>query len=484
MKLTTLSRLFNDSLIYGIGGILAKGVAFLTIPIYTHIFSTSEFGRIELISVISSFFSAILTMGLDSAQSMYFFKHKNDGRDIQSNIISAILQWRIIIGFILVIIVTITSPLINKYFFDEPVSHICFILAFTNVFFCQLLVQSTEVLRLLFKPWSYILITFSQTILGALFILLFVIYFDYNIKGYFLGLLMSSAIMAVVGWIFVRKYINFRKYHFDWWPKLLRFGAPLVPASLGLYFMSSLDRWFVQYFHGNEALGLYALGAKFSMLMSLAVEIFRKAWWPIAMDAMHGVDGPEVFRMISRLYLSLGIIVIILLTSISPWLVEFLAPTAYLDAWPIIGILGWQAMFYGYFLIAAAGLTKVEKTYLYPILMGCALFLGFVMNCILVPRFGIIGASLATAITYLVWILISIFVSERFWSIGLLNRIFFVQITLGVLTCSLLLLDKFEVIVKIISTTVSLSLLIRISLETETILLIKSKLLKPSKKNY
>ena len=96
-------------------------------------------------------------MGLDSAQSMYFFKHKNDGRDIQSNIISAILQWRIIIGFILVIIVTITSPLINKYFFDEPVSHICFILAFTNVFFCQLLVQSTEVLRLLFKPWSYIL---------------------------------------------------------------------------------------------------------------------------------------------------------------------------------------------------------------------------------------------------------------------------------------------------------------------------------------
>ena len=28
------------------------------------------------------------------------------------------------------------------------------------------------------------------------------------------------------------------------------------------------------------------------MLIALSVEIFRKAWWPIAMDAMHGDDGP------------------------------------------------------------------------------------------------------------------------------------------------------------------------------------------------
>ena len=40
------------------------------------------------------------------------------------------------------------------------------------------------------------------------------------------------------------------------------FGAPLVPADLALYFMNSADRWFVQYFHGEEALGIFAVGAK------------------------------------------------------------------------------------------------------------------------------------------------------------------------------------------------------------------------------
>ena len=47
--------------------------------------------------------------------------------------------------------------------------------------------------------------------------------------------------------------------------------------------MSTADRWFIQYYHGLK-LGLFAVGAKFTMLMVLAVDTC-KAWWPIAMDA-------------------------------------------------------------------------------------------------------------------------------------------------------------------------------------------------------
>ena len=59
--------------------------------------------------------------------------------------------------------------------------------------------------------------------------------------------------------------------------------------------MSTADRWFIQYYHGSDVLGLFAVGAKFSMIITLAVETFRKAWWPIAMEAMHNSDGAEIF---------------------------------------------------------------------------------------------------------------------------------------------------------------------------------------------
>ena len=69
--------------------------------------------------------------------------------------------------------------------------------------------------------------------------------------------------------------------------------------------------------------------------MALAVETFRKAWWPISMDAMQSDDGPETFRMISRLYMGLGVAAVIILTLLSPWLVRLLTAPAFHSAWPI-----------------------------------------------------------------------------------------------------------------------------------------------------
>ena len=74
--MSRLKQLGKDSVIYGIGGILAKAVSFLLLPVYTRIFSPDEYGTIEMLTVICSFLSSILVLGMDSAQSMYFFKLK------------------------------------------------------------------------------------------------------------------------------------------------------------------------------------------------------------------------------------------------------------------------------------------------------------------------------------------------------------------------------------------------------------------------
>ena len=66
----------KETLIYGFGGILSKSIGFILIPVYTRIFTPSDYGTLEMMAVIISFISAILTMGLDSAQSFFFFEQK------------------------------------------------------------------------------------------------------------------------------------------------------------------------------------------------------------------------------------------------------------------------------------------------------------------------------------------------------------------------------------------------------------------------
>ena len=423
-----LKQLGKDSIIYGIGGALARGISFFLLPVYTRIFTPIDYGTIEMLSVMNSLLAAVLVMGMDSAQSMYFFKNKEEGRETQGRIISSILQWRLFWGTAIVLIATSLTPLLNALFFNGKLGWEYFAIAFFGTLFAQIMTQSAEVMRLLYRPWGYIGITLAQSLLAATLVLTAVLVFDQGILGFFLGTAAASIGAAALGWFRIREYLTFKRLHMDWWPQLVRFGAPLVPAGLAMYLMNTADRWFIQYYHGEEALGIFAVGAKFALLMAVGVETFRTAWWPIAMDAMHSDDGPETFRIISQLYMGLGVAAVIILTLLSPWLVRLLTAPAFHSAWPVVGILAWQALFYGFFLIASAGIWKAEKTYLNLYLMGGAAIIGLFLNWALVPTYGGVGAALATVITFFGWVVGSLVISERLWLVSFPVKLFLIQI--------------------------------------------------------
>lgn len=90
--MSKLKQLGKDTVVYGLGGVFAKSVAFLMLPVYTRIFTTANYGTIEMLTVISGFLGANLVMGMDSAQSMYFFKYQEEGKALQARLVSAILQ--------------------------------------------------------------------------------------------------------------------------------------------------------------------------------------------------------------------------------------------------------------------------------------------------------------------------------------------------------------------------------------------------------
>ena len=298
--------------------------------------------------------------------------------------------------------------------------------------------QSVEIFRLLYRPWFYIGLTTANAALSAALILIFVLGFDQSIFGYFLGNTIAALAVAMLGWYMSRDYLDFSKWHRAWWPQLFKFGSPMLLAGLAFYAMSSADRWFVQHYHGAEALGLYAVGAKFALIVMLVIETFRKAWWPIAMDAMHSDNGPENFRMIARLFMGLGVASVVYLTFLSPWLVSWMTGSKFHGAYRIVGILAWQSLFYGFFMIGSAGIWKAEKTYITAILMGITGVINILLNFLLVPKYGGMGAALATAVAYFFWNIISLVVSERYWRVGFPVALILGQIGLGSVAVALL----------------------------------------------
>jgi len=427
-----LKQIGKDSIVYGLGGIIAKGINFLLLPVYTRIFPPSEYGIIEMLTILNGFLAMLLGMGMDSAQSFYFFEQKLNGQRAQSSVVTAIFQWRLTWGLVIVVCATLLSPLLNRFFFNGQLSWEYFAIAFAGSFFFQIMLQSAELFRLLYNPWKFISITFSQTVIAAVVALLLIIEFGYGIKGYFIGSLTGAFIAAISGWFLVKNFLDLGRWHREWWPRMLKFGAPLVPAGLAMYILNTSDRWFVNYFAGPDALGIYAVGAKFAMFVTLAVTTFRQAWWPVAMDAMHSQEGPLLFRTIGRFYLGCGSIAVVMLTAVSPYLVRLLAAPNYYYAYPLVGVLSWYAVFYGFYLIGAGGIWKAEKTILTPLLMGFAAIMNILLDIVLVPKFGGMGAAAATSFSFAIWTILSVAVSERLWKINYDYLILGIQVLIGV----------------------------------------------------
>ena len=430
-----LKQLAKDSVVYGFGDIAGKAILFLLLPVYTRIFAPAEYGAIETLTILVNFLSIFLMMGMDAAQSFYFFEQKNLGKIAQAKLVTAIIQWRLIWGGVMVILAALLSPLLNLFLFGGQLSWEYFAIAFSGALFLQLAGQTTEVFRLLYKPVKYIAISLLCVVVSSLISFLLVFYFRWGIIGYFTGTCLGAGMAAIFGFWLIRDYLDFSRLHKEWWPKLLKFGTPLIFSALAMYALNNTDRWFIIHYYGQGELGIYAVGSKFVIFILVAVNAFRAAWWPMAMDMLHSVDGPKLFQAVARLYLGLGVIYVVVLTYLSPLLMKFLSGPAYHSAYPIIGTLSWYAIFYGFFLIVSVGIFKKEKTVFLSIPMGIAVLANIVLDIYFVPRFGGTGAAIATSISFFVLVFIILVISERFWPVNYSLGIFALQIGVGIAAC-------------------------------------------------
>ena len=120
--INTLKKLKSDLIVYGLGGALINSIHFFMLPIYTRLFNPGEFGEIEMVLVVTGLLKIFYNLGLDSAQSILFYKYKLDQkRLISSNFTIPFDIWRSYTAFILHLISSVKQidfkSISKQYFF-------------------------------------------------------------------------------------------------------------------------------------------------------------------------------------------------------------------------------------------------------------------------------------------------------------------------------------------------------------------------------
>jgi O-antigen/teichoic acid export membrane protein len=411
-KFKTLAK---DSFTYSFGIVLGNIIGFFLIPIYTRIFSPEQFGTIDVLLSINGFLVTFLALSTDSSMTRYFYD--SDDFAYRKKIISTVFTFRLLWGIVIVAICALSVNLFNHFLFAESVPVFYFYIVFLAAFFGVILSVSTTLYRLLMQPKRYITITILQSLLAPVLIIFFVIYVGLGIFGYLLGYSLAILLLCVFSYIQLHQYLAL-EYSPDLMKKVLLFGIPLMPTTISIWIINFSDRFFLIQFAGLAAVGLFAIGSKISLSIGLITSAFRLSWTPYAQSIVNHSDAKHFFQMVSLAYIVGLSFVILILTGLSKIVLQVFTTPEYYDGYVVIGILAYSAVFYGFYTISSLGTWFAEKTAYVTVAIVLSAICNIILNFLLIPVYGILGAAIATLFGQIFGNVIVLYIGEHVYPIG------------------------------------------------------------------
>ena len=197
-------ELIKNTGIITIGKICTQMISFFLLPLYTAVFSTEEFGIVDLFNTIVAFLLPILTIQIDQALFRFLIDARDNEEDKTKLITSAFSL--VIIGIIAysVIFVCIAPFISNEY------KYFLLINVFANILSTLML----QVARGLGNNKEYSIGSFIVAAFTVILNVLFIVVLKLRVEGMFLAIFIANIMAAIYLLISKKtyKYISFKLF--------------------------------------------------------------------------------------------------------------------------------------------------------------------------------------------------------------------------------------------------------------------------------
>lgn len=387
-----LRALVKDSAIYAVGTIASRLVGFIMIPVYTRVLTPADYGVIETIVRVVDIISLILALGLAEALLRHYYLAKDE--EALRRLIGTTLALNIGVMVVGAIVVLPLSPWLTRLAFGHDRYSL-----YVTVSLISMLVGNFGQLPMTLwraegKAWRYTVVSVASLFTHLTTNIIFVVWLRWGVWGVVL-----SGLVNATAWSTVLGAITWRRYGLQWdmgWLKpVLRYGLPLVPASLSQFVLHFSDRFFLTRYATEAELGLYSLAYRFGMLVAVFIHVVARAWAPWAFQV--AVQGGEEFvqRGIS-LVLTASAMVVTWVSLVGPTLLHIVASAQFWPAGDYVSVLAVAYWFFNAYEPLSVGVRLAQKTELLAAANIFAAVVCLLLNILLIPNFGVQGAIWST----------------------------------------------------------------------------------------
>jgi len=410
-----LLRLSRHSIIYSFGVVVSQLVSFLLLPVYTRYLTVSDYGIFEIFQVTLSVLSIIFVMGLSSALFRSYFNYDDEER--RRAVVSTAFVFLTVTSILFTLLMVSLASRFSSLLFDSDEYVFYFQLIFLTVLCDVGIVIGLSVFRAREESVKYALVTLARFVISASLTVVFVVALDRGVRGILEAGLIAAALIycSLIVSIVRRAGFSFSTAELK---RMLSYGLPLVPAGLAAWVLTMADRFYLQFLSTPEDLGLYSLGYKFGLpVQVLIVGPFQLAWAPFMFSIAKESNAREIYSRVLTYFVLVAMFVALALSALSREFVAVMSTPAFHDAYKVVPLIALSYVLYGCYFIFAVGINLEGKTkYVALVALGAAV-LNLGLNYLLIPDHGMMGAAVATVISYTMLPIGSFLLSQRYYRI-------------------------------------------------------------------
>jgi O-antigen/teichoic acid export membrane protein len=423
-----LRRLATTGAAYTAASIASKLIAVALLPLYTRYLTLEDYGAAEVMFAAVVTASIVVRLGVIEALLRFYYKEDEDpGRVVATSF--AALFWLSTVTALAAL--PFAGP-ISEALLNEPAADLARI-SIGGLWVLTMVEYLLTLFRLEERARAFFVTTILNVLAAIVLTVVLVVGAEEGARGLLIGSYGSGAVVALA-LIWIHRCRLSLRVDRSLLRRLMRFGLPTMPAELSLYMLNFVDRIILVRSAGTTAVGLYSLAVKFAQGVNVLVRGFQLAWPPLAYSIRDDGEARRAYAVVVTWFAAGCAFVVTGMWLLSRWIVRALAAPEFFGSYKAIGLVATGVTLYALYLVLVVILGRTGRTEFNFPATAAALIVNVVLNLLLVPPLGIVGAGLALVASYLVVLALMYGFSQRLFPVpyewGRLARIVLVSATL------------------------------------------------------
>ncbi|MDD2344559.1 MAG: polysaccharide biosynthesis C-terminal domain-containing protein [Bacteroidales bacterium] len=430
--MNSLKQLAGQTVIYGVSSILGRLLNYLLVPLHVYIFTDpGEYGVVGELYAWVSLLIVLLMYGLETAFFRYNELNENKNTVFGTAFIS--------------ILVTSALFITAAFIFLEPIAEVMkyesnpeYIKWFSIIIVMDVLSTIPFArLRSQNRAKRFALIKIAGIISNVLLNLFFLLFcpwllqypeYSYLITWFYdpsIGIgyiFLANLFSSLITFLLLIPVIHFRdiQFRFSLWKEMVSYAFPLLIFGLAGIINETMDRILIKNLSepatAMAQVGIYSACYKISIMMTIFIQAFKYAAEPFFFSKAKDADAKDTYSQVMTYFVatcSLIFLAIMLYMDI----VKHFVSAAYQEGLGVVPILLLANLFLGIFFNLSVWykITGQTRFGAYISIFGATTTL--ILNYMLIPKMGYMGAAWTTLICYAAMMVLSYLLSQKYYFI-------------------------------------------------------------------